>query len=61
MESDTKPIVLGLRQRTFAVFEMLVEPHQHGLVRYLVSLSYSRDGVEDLLRKRGAWTEERFS
>ena len=51
MESDTERIAHGLRQKNVAVLEKLVEQYQYRLVRYLVSLSGRRDGVDDLVQE----------
>lgn len=51
MESETRRIALGLRQRDIAVLETLVEQYQYRLVRYLISLLGRRDGVDDLVQE----------
>jgi RNA polymerase sigma-70 factor, ECF subfamily len=51
MESDTRRIALGLRQKDVAVLEILVGRYQYRLVRYLVSLLGRRDGVDDLVQE----------
>ncbi len=51
MESETQRIALGLRQRDVVVLEALVEQYQFRLVRYLVSLSGRRDGVDDFVQE----------
>src|ERR1700761_2955189 len=51
MESDTHRIALGLRQRDAAVLETLVEQYQFRLIRYLVSLLGTLDGVDDLVQE----------
>ncbi len=51
MESDTKQIALGLRQRDVVVLEALVEQYQYRLVRYLIYLLGRRGGVDDLVQE----------
>ncbi len=51
MESDTQGIARGLRQGDVVFLATLVEQYQYRLVRYLVSLSGRRDGVDDLVQE----------
>jgi RNA polymerase sigma-70 factor (ECF subfamily) len=51
MQSDTQRIAVGLRQRDVAVLGTLVEQYQYRLVRYLVSLSGRRNGVDDFVQE----------
>jgi RNA polymerase sigma-70 factor (ECF subfamily) len=51
MESDTRQIARGLRQRDVVVLEGLVERYQFRIVRYLIYLSGRRDGVDDLVQE----------
>jgi RNA polymerase sigma-70 factor, ECF subfamily len=51
MESETQQIALGLRQGDVVVLEALVEQYQSRLVRYLIYLLGSRDGVDDLVQE----------
>lgn len=50
MESDTQQIALGLRQGDVVVVAALVERYQYRLVRYLIYLLGTRDGIEDLVQ-----------
>jgi RNA polymerase sigma-70 factor (ECF subfamily) len=51
MESETQQIARGLREGYFVVLEALVEQYQPRLVRYLVYLLGSREGVDDLVQE----------
>jgi len=51
MESETKAIARGLRQRDPDLLDRLIEQYQHRLLRYLVYLSGNRELAEDLFQE----------
>lgn len=51
MTTDTQEIARGLRERDVALLHALVAQYQYRLVRYLVFLLGTRDGVDDLLQE----------
>jgi len=61
MESDTRQIARGLRQRDVVVLEALVEQYQHRVIRYLIYLLGRRDGVDDLAQEMWLRVLERGS
>jgi RNA polymerase sigma-70 factor, ECF subfamily len=61
MDSDTKQIAFGLRQRDVVLLQSLVEQYQYRLVRYLIYLLGRRDGVDDLVQETWLRVLERGS
>jgi RNA polymerase sigma-70 factor, ECF subfamily len=59
--SDAPQIALGLRQRSVALLQALVEQYQYRLVRYLIYLLGKRDGVDDLVQETWLRVLERGS
>jgi RNA polymerase sigma-70 factor, ECF subfamily len=51
MTTDTQEIARGLRERNVALLHALVAEYQYRLVRYLVFLLGTRDGVDDLVQE----------
>jgi RNA polymerase sigma-70 factor, ECF subfamily len=51
MTTDTQEIARGLRERNVALLHALVAQYQYRLVRYLVFLLGTRDGVDDLVQE----------
>jgi RNA polymerase sigma-70 factor (ECF subfamily) len=50
MTTDTQEIARGLRERDVALLHALVAQYQYRLVRYLVFLLGTREGVDDLVQ-----------
>src|ERR1700746_356542 len=51
MESETKAIARGLRQRDPDLLDRLIEEYQHRLLRYLIYLVGNRELAEDLFQE----------
>lgn len=61
IECDTQEIARNLRRRDVAFLHTLVEQYQYRLVRYLIYLLGTRDGVDDLVQETWLRVLERGS
>ena len=50
-ESESQAIALGLRRRDPAILQILVERFERRLVRYLIYLLATQDGINDLVQE----------
>lgn len=61
MERDAQQIARNLRRKDVAFLQSLVEQYQYRLVRYLIYLLGTRDGVDDLVQETWLRVLERGS
>lgn len=61
MERDAQHIARNLRRRDVVFLQTLVEQYQYRLVRYLIHLLGTRDGVDDLVQETWLRVLERGS
>ena len=59
IESESRAISRGLRQRDPDLIDSLIEQYQHRLLRYLIYLSGNRDLAEDLFQETWVRVMER--